>query len=229
MLEARDFDVQRSDLTVGATFDRPLWGVLHDVPKLYAPLLQRLRRFGVGASQFRTEPGDGSLAGATLSAAVFNYTLWIRIRLEGFEINCPDLSRVPSDQLYPLIDALAGAIHDNDASIQFKSFAITLNLHGRPSETESKDFLRQFVAQVPAVDASLIGTGAAFYFGAAGERTMLTLTLDLSSSVSDGIFVRSHSVYAGTSLDGLRDAVAEQLRITLTALGLRLTTRVERK
>ena len=229
MPELRQFNIERSGLSLRIHYNARSWMLVHEIPRLYEALLQGLDGFGVSPQDIRSDNGDGSLGGYGVNLWMSNFGAHVRLSLTGADLSCADLSRVDLDQLERafvcLTDSLITAA-DND--LVFASYAVTNDLHGHVEDLETKDYLARFV-NTPDVEelGPSLGSGAFFYFGERPPVAQSRLSVDLSGVIVGCLHIGAFSMLDGSALgpSDIRNAITERLRISLEAVGLRADLR----
>ena len=80
MPELRDFEIERSQLSIQVGYRSRSWMLVHEIPRLYEALLQSLADFGVVPQSIRSDSGDGSLGGYSVNIWMLNYGASVRLR-----------------------------------------------------------------------------------------------------------------------------------------------------
>jgi len=185
----------QGDLNFQAEFQEPAFELLRDPIGVQRQLFTRLSRHGVRLVDVRLDRGNGSLGDHSFLCYLFNFAVSVRVGLGGMEIICFDLARVDTNKLGESgVDAL-GAIKEHAPSVSFKAYTLSVGLHGKLDECPAQEFLSKYAANVPGGLGPRIGNGAVFYYGASASRLMTSVTLDLSASITDGLFVRTQVVW----------------------------------
>lgn len=214
------FRVERSELAVQLSFAAPFWAIANNIALLYSGLLNHMRDFGVTPQGIRPDSGDGSLGGFNVNFWILQFGAIVRIRLDGIELNAPTFS-VDVDQLEHAFLALDSSLHDAQKDLGYSNYVVTVGIHGRVEGIESKEFLARFTGDVPPGLGDVVGSGAVFYFEGRPPATLLSVSADLSAVVTDGVFLKVHSVFDGSMKPELLRKVAEQhLEQSIKAMGL---------
>lgn len=222
---ATPFSIERSELSVQLGFVTPLWAIATNIALLYSGLLNHMREFGVTSQGIRPDSGDGSVGGFNVNFWILQFGAIVRIRLDGVELNAPSFN-VDVDQLERAFLALDSSLRDAQKDLSYSNYVVTVGVHGRVAGTESKKFLARFTGDVPPGLGDVIGSGAVFYYQGRPPATMLSVSADLSAVITDGVFVKVHSVFDGSMRpDALRKAAQQHLEQSTKALGLEIISK----
>jgi len=185
------FAVATGELLCQSNFAEPVFALLDD-GEFLRRLYSQLAKYGLTLSGMRWEEAS-SFGDEKLTCAVANLNSVVNILLERVEVHCLDVTRLDRAVFKELVsDTLqaVGAYQGNS----LKTHAFSLTMHGTIAGLPPRDFLRRFVPSSPDLGPS-IGTGVAFYYGAAADRVIAALTADLSPIIHDTLFVRIHGVW----------------------------------
>lgn len=215
------FEVERSDLSIQATFRTHLWALFHNIPQLYSALLTELGELGVTANSIKSDTADGSLGAYNVNFWLMNFRAQVRIRLEQLEIHFTNIVQADADKSERLFLQLARALAAVNEEFAFSGYAVDIGLHGQPIGIEPKEYLARFVGRRPQLPGPYIASGAVFYFGEEGHATLRTLTADLSGLLTDKLYVRIYSVFKDTVRpERLRSTVEEHTSAALRSIDL---------
>jgi len=216
-----------ADLAFEATFPEPDFQMFADGPSLLHDLFKRLAPRGLRLNDLRFDIGSGSAAERPqVICHLFNYLMTIKVGFERVEVVC---SQMPSNLVEPfkaaILDALL-AVRDHRSSISFSTFVLSVALHTKLEGVSVRDYLARFAANVPEGLGPPTGNGAAFYFGPDGDRLLTSVTIDVSTPVADGLFIRVRSVWDGkkVALDSLLQTADGYTRNVLQRFNLQLPT-----
>lgn len=219
------FKIAQGDLSFQAEFAQPAFELFENRSKPYRALFAALARHGLRLTDMRPEKGSGTLGDAYLQCTLFDFTTSLRVRLERLELTCLDLKRVDRTQLEELIvDSLEARSRVFPSEISFKTYGLSISLHGLLPVRDVKEFLAGFLKTVPQNLGPPVGSGCVFYYGAEGEQVTFSLALDLSAAVANGLFVRLYMVWdAGRlAIKAIPEAVAKRLKSTFAQVELEL-------
>lgn len=151
-------------------------------------LFEALERHGLKLGDIKLERGNGSFADYHVFCQLFDFRMTIRVRLERVEIISVQLTdENVKDFSAASVDALT-AVRDHLNS-DYRAYGFSLNLHGTLDGLDVTDYLAQFVAKKPMV-GHVSGVAVAYYFGPSDDRLMAAITLDVSTLVTRGVYVR---------------------------------------
>lgn len=221
---ALKLEVSKADLAFEAGFPKPEFALFRDGAALLDCLYRRLEPYGLRLPDIRFERGAGNVGDQHFLIYLFNYWMTVRIRVERIEVHCSELPQDLAEKFKAAILDVLRAVKDYHPDLSFRAFAVAVGLHAKLEGTPVRDYLAQFVSNIPQKLGPSTGAGAIFYFGAEGGRLFSTVTADVSAAVPDGLFVRVHSSWdAGRitpdALTGIADAFVRQ---ALESLGLQL-------
>ncbi len=224
---AAKFVVSRSDFTLEAAYQGAEVNVLgRNQPDLFARLLDALAPHGLKLSDMKVERGGGTLAEFhVLCSGLVDYSLTVRVRLDRVEATCSYLTVQNTDRVFAAVIDTLKAVR-SQISADYRTFALSLNLHGILEGVDSKEYLSGFVGKPPNM-GPVVGTAAAYYFGPAEDRLTSTLTLDVSAVVPGAVYVRPYATWDGSRVTvGLLQGRAETfVRSALLSVGLELPER----
>jgi len=225
---SQPFKLMRGDLWFQADLAAPRFEFLEETPKLYRSLLMALNQFGLTQAEMKVEvdtrnihefsPGDW----ATVCALYLVFTT-IRVKTDRVEVRCSDVTQVDANRLGEVVVAALKGVTAFFGESPFRGHQMTFALHGTLEGTTSKDFVSRFTANAPTNLGSLMGTAAIFYYGDP-SRLVSSVTVDLSGSVENGLFVRGYTTWDASKIDAdslpssgiaFRDAVLDGLGLSL--------------
>ena len=221
---ATKLEVSKGDLAFEAGFPKPEFGLFRDGAALLDCLYRRLEPHGLRLPDIRFERGAGNVGDQHFVIYLFDYLMTVRIRVERIEVHCSHVPQELLEQFKAAIVDVLRAVKDHRPELPFRAFAVAVGFHAKLEGTPVRDYLAQFVTNVPQKLGPSTGAGAVFYFGAEGDRQFATVTADVSAAVPNGLFVRIHSAWDGgrvapDALAGVADAFVRQV---LNGLGLEL-------
>ncbi len=216
----RPFDVNRADLNIQINFGSQFWPLIHNIPRLYSALLTGMKTFGLGSRAIRTDTGDGSLGDYNVNFWLFDFRAVVKIRLDGAELHCPNLTDSDVEPLERAFIRLAECLSQAQENLPLSSYFVTVNLHGQPEGLSAKNYLAGFVRSIPDQMGPQLGNGVVFYFGNHGPVTRATVTAD-QLLVPDSVALRLTCLLDGSLRpDELRRTIEAELNAALNGLGL---------
>ena len=219
------FDVSRADFTLEALYQRPAFGAFRDGLAMPARLFEALESHGLKLGDIKIERGNGSLADYHVFCQLFDFRMTVRVRLDRVEIISVQLTdeNVKGFSM-AAVDALT-AVREHLNS-DYRAYGFALNLHGTLDGLDVSDYLAQFVAKKPMVDL-VSGVGVAYYFGPSADRLVAAITLDVSTLVPGGVYVRPQVTWDGTRVTPalLPSRGEDFVRVALAAVDLELPAR----
>ena len=219
-----NFTVERREVEIESTFSPRLWHLVHDVPALYEPLLDRLTNVGLSSTDLRPAAGDGSVGGTGLGFWLLGGTVHVELRLDSLRLRT---ATPTADVLAAADDVVAALQQASRNALRFRTHALSHACHGRIEGMKAAEFVAQFAPKPPAAEGlgDHLGTGVAYYFGEAPPAVSSTLTLDTSQAIQDGLFVRFFVVMDGATgtIPEMHGLAEEQVRTMLASVSLEMT------
>lgn len=219
------FNVSRGDLSFEAWFSQPEFGLFRDTQALLHQLYKGLEPDGIRLNDMRIETGAGSVADSHLLCYLFDFMMTIRVRVDRAEIYC---SQLPQDYLQRFGAALVhtlGALRAHWPPLGFRAHALAVGLHGLVEGMAPREYSSRFASNIPTGLGPSVGSATVMYFGPAGERTLSSLTVDISALVPNGLYVRTHAVWDGKKVDipALPTLTEDFVRQALDHIGLQIS------
>jgi hypothetical protein len=207
-----------SDVALEAAYQRPEFGLFREDAGLYARLAARLSSHGLKLSDMKIERGGGTFAEAHLFFYLLDYLLTVRVRLDRLEVYC---SRLTEDNKKRVVTASLETLDCIRESVggEYRAYALSMNVHGVLENQSAKAFLRTLVATPPDAAGSVVGNAVAYYFAPVEDRVAASLTLDISATTADGLYVRPQATWDASRvpLAQLADRAEEFVRRTLAS------------
>jgi hypothetical protein len=171
--------ILRAELTLEAVYERAEFGVYLQ-GGLLSRLFERLQPHGLRLADLKVERGTGTMAEFHVLGHLFEYLMAIRVRVDKVEFFC---SQVTSENLKrfsaAVVDALSAV--QGAFNVKYRVYALGIALHGTLAGQSAKDYLSQFVSQIPEI-GTVAGNAVAYYYGQTEDRIASTVTLDVSTS-----------------------------------------------
>jgi hypothetical protein len=215
-------EVVRADLAFEATFPEPCFALFEQNTALLDRVFRRLEPQGLRLNDLRLERGSGGMTEVQVVASMFNFSLTSKFRLDKIEVVCSELPTTLVESVKNVITGAMAAVVDLRPGQTFRAFSLAVGVHGTIEGQAARDYLARYASTPPTSVGPLTGNGAAFYFGSVGEQLNSSITIDMSSSVPNGLFLRTHASWDAQKVpvDSLV-AVAEAFRQrALASLGL---------
>ena len=221
---AARLEIPRADLFFNAAFSRPEFAIFRENSSLLDCVYRRLEPNGLRLADMRFEGEPGSLGDRHLLLSLFDYMITVRLRADRVEVVCAELPRNIVEKFQGAIVNLLRALKDHGPDLAFQTFTVSVGLHCRPEGQSVADYLARFVTNAPTTLGPSTGSGVVFYQGADGDRLLSTLTIDVSTVVPDGMYVRIHGVWDAVrvALDVLPATIEAFVGQALAGLGLEL-------
>jgi hypothetical protein len=99
-------------------------------------------------------------------------------------------------------------------------------MHGSLESGSVKNYISNFVKNVPDGLGPTAGNGIIMYFGPVGERLFCSVIIDRSTIVPDGLFCRTYVVWDANKveIERLTELANRFVRETVSQMGLELTS-----
>lgn len=212
---AARLSVGRVDLGLTAQLRTVYFPVLTDPWKAVQELLPAVAPFGVRVGDFRIPERRTQDSPLSFYTSVFNARLYPeRVELWGFE-----LQRGVFEAQWGLFEALLRTVCPTG---EMGLCSVVLGVHGTVEGTSPGEFLERFVQDSPSGLGPAGGHAVSFRFGPEAARVFSTLTLDASTVVEGGVWLRLDSGWEVqvVPVEELLAHVVDYGREALTALGL---------
>lgn len=216
----KKFTTERSELIIRIDFANQFWALIPDIPKLYTALLDGFREFGVTANEIRSDNGDGSIGGYNVHFWSHGFKASSRIRLESAEFHIPNLVGADVETFAGGFLVLANALIAAKPDLKFRGYAVTASFHGRVTGLDGRSYLSRFVKDIPQIGSQSVGNGGIFHYLGNPPTASVSLMLDLSAAISNGVWIRHSSEITAVAPQDVRTVIETQLNETLTSLGL---------
>jgi hypothetical protein len=217
---AQAFKLAQADVLIQAEYIAPAFGLFQDPSKLLESLHADLNRFGLRVADMSFQGEGTNYAGEHIVCAVLSRATNVVVRTERAEVNCWDLFRVTQDAFVDLVVTSLETV--TQFADSYKTCNVGLNLHGVVEGTPTREYLARFSAGPPDGLGPSMGSGTVFYYGAEAERLLSAISIDLSGTQPDAVFLRLQSVWDVTKIS-LRDVspLAQRYYVQmLQAIGL---------
>jgi hypothetical protein len=218
------FLVEKAELIVEVGFERPDFALLQDPSTLLQHLFRRLEPHGLKLGDLRVERGAGNVADFHVLCYLFNYWMTVRVRVERVEVVCAELPADHVERFKVVTTDVLRALKDRSPDLLFRAAVVAVSMHGKPEGQPSKEYVAQFVTNIPKDLGPLTGCGSVLYFGPDGDRVLSVVTVDMSAAVADSLYVRVHAVWDAkrVPVEDLSALADDYVRHVVERLGLRL-------
>jgi hypothetical protein len=191
---SQPFKVRQGDITFYANFAEPAFAIFRDGITLHRTLYQQLSRFGLRVADMKPERAS-NLGDTQLACSLLNLSTEVRVRIERIEVMCWDLSQISQETFTELALISLGAIASSAPNNPFKTYSLSVNLHGSVEGVTTRDFLSRFAPPPLKTLGAPLASGLVFYYGAEAERVSSFVTLDLSGVQADALYTRLYVVW----------------------------------
>ena len=221
---ASKFTVSQADFQLEAGFSQAEFLLFRETPGLLDRLFNALEPHGARLADIKVETGSGTAAEFNVVCYLFNYWVTLRVRIDRIEIVG---SQLPQEyvQKYAaaIMDALR-AVRNYREHLRYRAYTLIVGLHGLVDGLPVKEYLANFVRNVPDRLGPSVGTGTVMYFGPVGERLLSTVTIDRSTVVPDGLFCRTYVLWDANKveIERLGELANSFVRDTVGQMGLLL-------
>ena len=181
------FAIQRAGMTYQFSFTQPAFGLFRDLPALLSELFSALGQDGFSPSSTRFSEA-ATLGDIHLQCDLPGATIKVFI-------DRVDLSTTTGTYRRGIATSAIEAVSRYLKKLEFSAFAASCYAHGTLAKTPASDFLRRFVGEPPKGREQVVGSATVFYFGADGPSLTSSLTLEMSTQISGGLFIQEHVVY----------------------------------
>lgn len=218
------FTVSQADFQLEAGYSRAEFSLFRETSGLLDHLFKALEPHGARLTDIRVERGNGSVGDYHILCYLFNYWVTLRVRIDRVEIIGSQLPQGYVDKYgAAIVDALQ-AIRTCRQDLSYRAYALVVGLHGSLEGTSVRQYLANFVKNVPDGLGPSMGNGTVMYFGPVGERLLCSVTVDTSAVVTDSLFCRTHVIWDATKvkIEGLPDLAKDFVRQAVNRIGLEL-------
>jgi len=194
------FLVKQSEASFEARFAFPAFALTALVPSLHQNMLLSLGKYGLTLDDIRVEGGLPNLSGVNTIYSLSTLNAFVRIWLNRLEIFFGDLARTSEEQILEITEIALDNMQRIVQDLHIETYTATLNMHGTLPDTEISQFFTQYVPNVPEGLGMVVGRGVVYYFGPEAERLSSSLLIDMSTVISEALYVRASAVFDGTKL-----------------------------
>jgi hypothetical protein len=197
------FSAQRANLTFQATFGEHMFSLWRSPELLFKNLFSRLAQYGLQLDDLKW--GNSTAVGDVhLVFFLLNFAVVTRIRIDRFEFEAFDLLRVDLDQVAQAASQVLDALVEHDSTLRVVTYSLSAAYHEKLEGQTARDFTAPLAMQPPKVLGPPIGTGVIFSSGSEDARLASSVTLEPSSVVPEGLFVRINTIWDATRV-GIND------------------------
>jgi hypothetical protein len=221
---ATKFTVSQAEFQLEASFSEAEFSLFRETNNFLDHLFKALQPHGARLADLRVETGGGSAADFNILCSLFNYWVTLRVRIDRIEMVG---SQMPQDYVYKygaaIVDALL-AVRNYRQNLKYRAYTLNVGMHGSLESGSVKQYISNFIKNVPEGLGPSAGNGAVMYFGPVGERLLCSVIIDRSTLVSDGLFCRTYVVWDATKvkIEELPELANRFVRETVSQIGLEL-------
>lgn len=200
-MEHEDYDLTRRQVNASfqAHFIEPSFDLFKDLPSLLGRLHGRLSSYGLRLSDTKFETGNESLAEVHLRCFLFDFRTTLRIYIDRIEQTSTIPAGISLDH-ESVARAALDAVLEHMPELKLRAYTVTIGLHGVPVGRSAVEFLSHLGVFAPQHLGPLFGAGAIFYYGAALDQLVSSITVDLSRVVENGLFFQTNVIYDAQQL-----------------------------
>lgn len=221
---ATKFTVRQAQFQMEAQFSQAEFSLFRDTHNFLDQLFKALQPHGARLADIRVETGGGSAADFNVLCYLFNYWLTLRVRLDRIETFG---SQLPQDHVHKygaaIVDALL-SVRNYHQNLKYPAYTLNVEMHGSLESGSVKEYISNFVKNVPDGLGPSAGNGAVMYFGPAGERLLCSVIIDRSTMVPEGLSCRTYVVWDANKveIERLPELANRFVREALGQMGLEL-------
>jgi hypothetical protein len=221
---ATKFTVSQAEFQMEAGFSQAEFSLFRETNSLLDHLFKALQPHGARLADIRVETGGGSAADFNVLCYLFNYWVTLRVRIDRIDIVG---SQLPQDYVHKygaaIVDALQ-SVRNYHQQMKYRAYTLIVGMHGSLENGSVKQYISNFVKNVPDGLGPSAGNGTVMYFGPVGERLLCSVTIDRSTTVADGLFCRTYVVWDATKVEveRLPELANRFVRETVSQVGLEL-------
>lgn len=188
------FETKQTSAAFRAHYARPVFDLLQDLTGLCDRIYARFSRFGLRLHDLKLETGDGSVGDVNLRCFLFGFRTTARIFLDRIEVNSapPDGG---SQKHFEVVEDIVELVSEHSSNVVIRTYESTMGAHGALSNVSVEEYLARLLATTPKNLGPLVGAGAAYYYGSMASQHAASLTIDLSQSVENGVFIQAKAIY----------------------------------
>jgi len=221
---ANKFTVSQAEFQLEAGFSQAEFSLFRETNSLLDHLFKALQPHGARLADIRVETGGGSAADFNVLCYLFNYWVTLRVRIDRIDIVG---SQLPQDYVHKygaaIVDALQ-SVRNYHQNLKYRTYTLSVGMHGSLESESVKNYISNFVKNVPDGLGPTAGNGIIMYFGPVGERLLCSVTIDRSTIVPDGLFCRTYVVWDANKveIERLTELANRFVRETVSQMGLEL-------
>lgn len=193
------FDIDRSELSVEGHYSGVQFGLFRSESELPARLLARLSEYGLGLAGMKMERGTGTFAETHLQCYLLDYAVTVRIRVDRLEIHCSYLTEENKERVIAAGVATLDCVRQIIGA-DYRTYTVGMHIHGLLEHQDTKSFLGKLVNAPPPDAGAVTGNGVAYYFAPVAERIVSSLTLDVSTVTTGGLYARPQAIWDASRL-----------------------------
>jgi hypothetical protein len=193
-------NVIKADLTVESAYVQPEFEMFGDTPALVKRLFVELQGHDPQIQNMQLERGSNNFGELHVNCNLYDSRVGIRVYADKVVLIWINLTNNEIERFGSLFVSALGAVKGHRPAIQFRTHTMNVVLNGHLKGQPVRDYLSTFVRNVPEGLGPRSGNGGVIYFGPADDRILSTFTVDLSATVSDGLFVRQYVVWDGSKV-----------------------------
>lgn len=146
----------------------------------------------------------------------------VKVNVSKIEIGLNNALIPTFEDLRHIVNSTTESLREADEAIRFSNLVATYNVHGELPGENAAEFIKGFMSVRPSGLGPDTGGAAGFYYGTEGPRQHLSIILDGSVLVSNGLYMRITTSFDGRRIEMNRvlDAGRDEFRRAFAALGL---------
>lgn len=216
------FVVKLADLTIEANFERVAFSLLGATwNRAMESIYGRLERYGVTPKEI-TLGQVGSVGDRHMTFLLPKINGGVKVYVSKIEIGLNNVLIATFEDLRTIVAGVTESLREAEPNVRFGNAIATYNVHGTLEGIGAAQFLASFLTNRPKGLGPDTGGAAGFYYGTEGPRIHLSVIMDGSVMVPDGLYMRLTTSFDARAIEVSRllDAGRNEIRKAFTSLNL---------
>lgn len=185
------YSTNQSDLVLEANFAQPAFDITAPMGMIgiHKAYIERFARFGLSAAEIVRDPNQAVLANNSVTYNLPNVACRVKFSITKLEISFLNLDRVTNAEAAEIATTALRIVSDL-LQVRYALFGCIVNAHLSIEAADAASFLAAYVRPLPENVGVRLSTGAAYYYGAMGDRNNMSIVLDSSGAYPGAVYVR---------------------------------------
>ncbi len=181
---------QQVQITFIGLFSQPLFSVWGQGEKLLGGLFKAFSQYNLTAGDMRYETTSPTVTDSTITVNLFNYSASYKYKIDRVEATFTDFTEEQSQRIPEVLGRGDEWLRSLDPEFSLKTQLFIHASHNQLSEGTSEEFLKGLSnLDIPDVGVSK-GNGVTFHWDIPGRDWDLSMAIDHSAYVTNGLFIQ---------------------------------------